>query len=320
MKLLDFLRTIALFLQFRLWRKIQLRKPYPAENCIFLDLNENAIHRYLTTLIQLLNRPDYQQSHTIIIPLDINILSEFHKGRNWKKYETMAVEHEQLRFAPRLKRFPWKRTSIDYFSPNKEEGHYTIPIGSHPLFTRIQPASDIRYKKVAIASAIDPLYNRFDTTLWSMPNRNQCFGFLKEHFPEVISDHLGAHEYSQLLASSSFFICLPGYIMPLCHNFYEALISLCIPIVHINYLVHLPAKLARILTSVTWREFSDLRELLSSIENGEFSEQDINRLRQKIDEYVKHEYKPSKIFQSMKKAEIIYLCAEEKSVNTLTQK
>lgn len=126
-------------------------------------------------------------------------------------------------------------------------------------------------------------------------------------------------DWFDILEDTDFFIHLPGYIQPWCHNQIESMASGAIPITEFPHLFH-PA-LRNGDNAITYREKDELLDILERIIHGYLSEAEINRLKANVLSYYnerlsfdafKRELKA--FLASPERVGRLYLCAGDFSV------
>ena len=93
----------------------------------------------------------------------------------------------------------------------------------------------------------------------------------------------------QTLATSDFFLCPPGFVMPMCHNTVEAMAVGAIPI--INYPEWFDPHLEHLKNCIAFEDRQDLLDKLNDV--LEMDETAIARLRQRVIDYHDHYLAPA---------------------------
>jgi hypothetical protein len=115
------------------------------------------------------------------------------------------------------------------------------------------------------------------------------------------------------LASSDFFLCPPGYIMPMCHNTVEALAVGAIPI--INYPEWFTPRLEHLKNCIVFNDKSDLIDKLSSVLM--MGDEQIAVMRQRAIDYYDNFLTPSSFtrrIEATKRQKIIVLMITDANV------
>lgn len=313
-KLKNLLRGVVCIVQFSLWKRLS---PPEDEKTIYIKLKRQDIHRYVEGLIRLLER-DGNAVH-LVLPMNFALLAFLHEGRNWRPYNTQLLTRPNVFFSWHLSGDEWKTVSIDYFNPVPPPSYFRIPIGPHPLFFEWSHPPQIEKSGHAFfAGNMSEAYAEFDEEFWGMPSRLNSIQYLQEYGGEkYVSDRIDTQHYLEGLNSHTFFICLSGLHMPLCHSLYEALYFQCIPLVHQKLLHFIDSELANLLAPYAWENNADLLDKLGEFEDHDPDQIKITQVRMR--EYWSTLLNPKHLYNSIHNADCILLCAEEKSVKLATQ-
>jgi hypothetical protein len=123
-----------------------------------------------------------------------------------------------------------------------------------------------------------------------------------------------AKNWLSTLASSDFFLCPPGYVMPMCHNAVEALAVGAIPI--INYAEWFDPSLEHLKNCVVFNDRSDLINKLNSV--LEMGDEQIAAMRQRAIDYYENFLTPSSFtrrIESNKRRNAIVLMITDANVS-----
>lgn len=313
-RLKNILRGVVCIVQFSLWKKLSSSEE---EKAIYIKLKRQDVHRYVEGLIRLLEREG--NSILIVLPLNFNLLSFLHEGRNWRPYNTQLLTRQNVHFCWNQGSHKWKHVSIDYFNPVPPPSHFRIPIGPHPLFFEWNhPPEAEKSGHAFFAGNISEAYSEFDEEFWGMPSRLNSIQYLQEFGGEkYVSDRIDTQHYLEKLSSHTFFICLSGVHMPLCHSMYEALYFQCIPVVHRKLLSFVDSDLADLLAPYAWENNADLLEKLNDFEVYNPNQIKITQLQ--MSEYWSTLLDTQSLHNLINNADCILLCAEEESVKLATQ-
>lgn len=317
MNLFTTIRGVLCGLQFKLWRSYRFKRNHTGR-VLFLNIDESVLHRYILCNSNLLNQRDCVIQ--TILPLNLSLLAELHKGRNWKPYEIALLNSEFFLWEWPLKDRPWKQVSSNYFAQRVKEKTFRVPIGPHPLFWKWEhPDPSVKKSKdFFFAGAIHDGYNAFDEEIWQMPNRIRTFEYLLHAFPSQFTKKRKPQEaYLRMLKEHHFFIGLPGVCMPLCHNIYEAIYFQCTPLLHANTLQYIDKKLQAIIEPYCWNSLANLQDILISIQKGTYKPH-YTRLQIELEAYWQSELTPEALFRKIELADSILICAEEKSVSLIS--
>lgn len=288
----------------------QIRKnPHNYDMHVILDAV--AIHRYILTL----HSNALHHGERLILNTSISSVISAH-NMNHSRYHTMVYEECFFSFDKSNR----NATLLDhhYFQSSQ---HYRVPIGFHPLFT--PPKSvDLSNKKpgsIQFLGNSQREYEKFDSTFWGMPSRITTLKLIQSQYPELGYRTNNREEYREILFETTYFICLPGFCMPLCHNLYESMICGCIPLLHVNYAKWLDSKLQSLLKQVTYNNDLQLLEWIEQIKNNN-SPINEKELAQNLITYCKDKLSWQSIKSSIQHSDKSLICAEEVSVKLAMSK
>ena len=251
--------------------------------------------------------PQFMVSLKISPSLAITLGQHIHIG----SYEKRIATHPNLQL--RLVSSNSTLVSSDFF---KAQSADRIPIGVHPNFpkqiknNKKKEANTITF----VGSRLD-YYSKFDSKLWSMPNRIDHWDYIASEIASItMKDRFSnQQDYIDHLQKSSFFLCLPGYIMPPCHNLYESMCLGCVPILHESYHKHLPLAVQFATRHFLYSDLHQLKKLALAIQNGELALRETTA-RNEISALARSNFG---IQESLLDLNKIALCAEEHSVDLL---
>ena len=275
------------------------------ESGLRVRLDALAIHRYILTLHRLaLNDGDRLILNTSVG----SVLS----ARNMEAGPYFKMAYEDCFFSFAKPRQIAPLLDHHYFQSGQ---HYRVPIGYHPMFTppdsvtvANKRAGSIRF----VGSAVSH-YAHFDEDFWQMPTRLSTLNRVLAEHPEIWEHLHPMDRYRDVLTETEFFLCLPGFSMPLCHNLYESMICGCIPLVHVNYAKWLDRELQSILKPVTYQSDDELLDWIPRIKSGEFISHP-EELALAVMAHCKKALSWPSIKSSILSSEKALICAEEVSV------
>ena len=256
-------KSILGIFRFRIWKKIHFIAK-PGINYLFINIESNhLLDRYLLNFLQQLNT---RNRTIIVLPFKLKFFRRFFEGRNWRPYQTMLVESNEVYFTFTNFKTDWKEVSFEYFDSNPEiSDSIRIQIGPHPIhFENFREISVNQFRTgIFFAGAQTEDYHRcFSKEIWKMPNRMESIKFLQENGQgQIISSRINHDQYCEPLKSHRYFLALPGMHMPLCHNVFEAIFCGCIPVIHSLYLKLLPKELQEPLMPYSWETHDELLEM-----------------------------------------------------------
>lgn len=278
-------------------------------NSIQLYIGAKGIHRYLL----ILHQASQKAGANLVIHVnfwDIIRHINHHQGRYHKEiYRTC-----KLTFA--RPNSDCIQIHFDYFQ--QSEG-YRIPIGCHPLFQLPTYKPDHpRRTKVNFLGANTAQYAQFRTDIWGMPSRADTLLKIQQKYPHIGRRTSNIEQYAKALRDTQYFICLPGMHMPLCHNFYEAILSGCTPLIHRNYAAWIDPALRQKLLPFTYTTDNQLLLWIEQIENDKFVD-NRTELTQPIFELCSQSLSWKSIRKSIETNKEVLICAEESSLELLLQ-
>jgi hypothetical protein len=242
-----------------------------------------------------------------------------------------------------------KFISPDYYKVDHDHSTFHIPISMHPNIymvdlwkTTIEP-NLIRINSIIFAGNInDPVYNHSSNeNTFNVLNRHNLVTFLKSlsissilnpqslldyyqnHSIVLIdnqNDYLPFQEYLETLSKFNFFLALPGYIKPTCHNLTEALSRATIPIIQKEYNDVLKPKLIDQKNAIVFNSLEDLNDKI--LQAFALPEKNVIAMRIGVLKYYEENLTPASVVEKIldKKVRTIYLEAEEESVALLNHR
>lgn len=305
----DMKKKVRFLLHFTmgLFTVLKPSKRYKREGPAQLVLNAEPVHlnRYLLNAV--LHLKDRVTVQVEASPRNLVSIGELKRSG---RLGAELLECPQITF--RRERTANISLSIDYF---QEQFDNRLPIWGHPKFNETWVRDTIKTTQVVFAGSHRSAYRGFNESLWSMPNRIEQVEFIAKHIPDIaVYEWIASNrEYARLLSKSSHFLCLPGYRMPLCHNFYEAIHFGCVPIVHTSYHKWLEPNLRNAIQPFTYSTMDALQMLVDRIQSGKL-DAETHSTQLKIQNWIESDYELDLILkEALAKGEII-LCAEEASV------
>lgn len=278
---------------------------------LVIEVKTHHLNRYLLNAMHRL-----QNRVTIQLPASHRNLAEIGELKRSGRLGSELLECSQINF--RRKKPANVALSIDYFQGQFDN---RLPIWRHPKFNESWTRDTSKITQVVFAGSHQSAYREFNEALWAMPNRLNHIEFIAENIPNIHILHWipSNKDYAQLLATSSHFLCLPGYKMPLCHNLYEAIEFGCVPIVHVSYHKWLEPVLRCATASFTYSSLESLRLLVDRIVSGEMT-LETHSAQSKIQDWIDNDYGLEEILNSSIAHGETILCAEEDSVTIHKQR
>ncbi|UZH55645.1 hypothetical protein JRG66_01760 [Salinimicrobium tongyeongense] len=238
--------------------------------------------------------------------------------------------------------------SRDYYFLNQErkEYSYRIPMTMHPLFYHLDywktPVKMNHKRKRSVffsGNLSSGPYQNFKKEIFKQENRTEICHFLKEgslykeiekvenleeyikseeDFRVIMIDSVKSNINMPLLrptlSSFNFFLALPGFLVPHCHNLIEALSSGTIPIIHKNYAAVMTPPLLNLENAIV---FDDLEDLVEKIQYAfNLDDETILKMRKAVQFYYKTNLTPSSVIKKIlsNKENSFYLQAEQNSL------
>lgn len=177
-------------------------------------------------------------------------------------------------------------------NPNPEQ--FTFPLLMHPfvykenLHHSLLGMNTKKHITLLFCGNCNPYYDTvFAPKYFGVPNRIKTIEFIKERFqtysPVDASLHtlmkdpirlaiinskknsFGTSGYLKLVGASKFFLALPGYRAPTCHNVYEAIALGSVPIIHKNLLPFYGSLLIENYNCLSYNNLENLAQLLKKL-------------------------------------------------------
>jgi hypothetical protein len=353
MKVLSLFRKVFYYPEklslFCLYRMRQEKKPAP-EKYIYLEVGNNVYKRYLYTLLKFFSLQGYSVYMRGNADIFYSIMSEnyahyllkegilrFGKLRNVSIYKTNADWEGIL--------------SPDYFNDNgiREKNSFHFPMTQHPLMYHagwwneeiplikrkmsVFMAGNLDanvYTQTSLGGAFN-ICSRFTVyeflknsqQLFEMERIQDLYEYLEGEYDQdiVLVNRLKfdvpMDKLRNLLSRFSFFLALPGMIMPFSHNIIEAMSCGCIPLIEEKYASMFSPPLKHQTHVILFSGLEDLAEKISLIFH--MDDGSVESMRRNVQEYYEEHLTPHKVIAKIEKSKPakIYLQAEDYSVGLL---
>ncbi|WP_133525466.1 hypothetical protein [Flavobacterium sp. 245] len=330
----------------------------PKDKKVYIDIRDITLNRYLFNFMKFFVLMDYTvylpNDSSIIGKMSINskkgelkyaamILKEKIKiGKPSKKSNALWITKEQL--------------SNDFFNSKYYDNklYYHVPMSKYPLmynseYLSINTDFKTNRKKSGFMSGNfdEKRYEEITkSNYFDIPNRREIFNYInaqsynkkiksQEEFVDFLKSdedsavvlinaqddfRLSFYELLKSLEKFSFFIALPGVVMPQSHNLMEAIGVGCIPIIHETYANLFVPPLVNNETALVYKNKNELNDLL--VQCFAMSQEDILILRKKVVDYYDLYLSPSSIVEKIvnSKFDKIFIQAEHISLNLLENK
>lgn len=318
----------------------------------YFDLNGNYSARYLYLLVKFLHRQGFGVyfrpcpafvRHVLKDAYATMIFSENLARFSYKKPPHALCVSERGDTGLRL--------STDFFKEllgNACPGDsYHFPVGMHPLqyhlkVDNIEYQTNNRSNTLFFSGNFNPKhYARFSKTgIFDMPNRIEIFDHLLQSGLDMVRNpdatqletaffnhqvvicntdccKIPHEKWRFVLSRMDFVLCMPGIIVPFCHNIVEAMSVGTVPVLHEDYANLFRPPLKNKQDCMTFTGLGDLEEVC---ENAlKLPEAEKTMLRAGVARYYKAHLTPRAVVENIIKPElkVVYLQAEQHSLKQL---
>ena len=318
------------------------------KRAVFFDTSHIAINRYLYSFLKMFQLMGY----SVFIPLDSKTANTLSNTRGEFRYASRLISEKVIKFgkppAEAIK-FTKDKMSIAYF--NEDQKGYRVPVCCYPWFYKnykrfgeLELNGD-RKNSVFMSGNIDPkFYDRLsDAEIFSqLPSRKKTADFLRKSsyfYPVTNNGKLDAfikdtldskviiidsssdfridlEALPSLLQEFTFYLALPGILVPQSHNLTEAMLFGCIPVLHKEYAQLLDPPLESFKNAIVFNSLEELEALLPKI--FELKAVQINQMRQQVREYYNIYLSPKAVTEKVLQSRgTIFIQAEQISLNKL---
>ena len=300
-----------------------------AKKIIFFDTSEIAVNRYLYCFFKMFQLEGY----TVFIPLDINTANILSNTKGEFKYASWLVNEKVIKFEKPSSaglKIPKDRLSNAYYN-DYEEG-YHVPVCCYPWiyknydsFIGLQLKED-RKNSLFMSGNIDPRYydSISDTPIFSkLPSRKKTADFLRStnyFYPVKTNEELisllnnstdnkviiidsskdfriGLEALPFILQEFSFYLALPGILVPQSHNLAEAMLFGCIPVLHKEYAELLEPPLESFKNAIVFNSLEELSSIIPKI--FALDDSQIKQLRQNAVTYYNRYLSPEAVVKKI---------------------
>ena len=224
----------------------------------------------------------------------------------------------------------YRKISYDYLSDMAEpkDDTYAFPLLLHPyhyknqLHQTFDPSPNPKSIKLFFQGNTGQHYDTiYSNKYFGVPNRHETIAFLQKHFSPVQptnassrdllknplglliinskNNQIGEREYLQLLSSADYFLALPGFRAPTCHNVYEAVFCESIPIIHENLIPFYGKLLMAHQNCLVYSNLEQLKAIIQDIIDEKVSKQ-TKLLKSNLIETKQKYLEPSKVLLPLK--------------------
>ena len=241
--------------------------------------------------------------------------------------------------------------SRDYYflSLERKEHYIPIPMTMHPLFYHLDywqtavKMNEKRKRSVFFSGNLSSgPYQNFKKEIFKQENRTEISHFLRRNslFKEIknmvrLEEYIESEEdflvimmnsvnsninmpiLRSILSGFNFFLALPGFLVPHCHNLIEALSSGTIPIIHKNYARLMTPPLVHLENAVLFENLEDLDEKIHFA--FKLDEEQITKMRKSVENYYTKNLTPSSVVEKIlsNKENSFFLQAEQNSITEI---
>ncbi len=337
------------YLLFHLYR-IRQKKIQVSSKYIYLDIGKNVYKRYLYTLLKFFSL----QGYSIIMRGSAELFYSI-KSENYAHYllaEGIISFGKPDSHSINKSNTDWKGIlSPGYYNENgfREMNIFHFPMTQHPLMYHagwwnekilminrkrsifMAGNFDIKAYSQSNLEGVFNIYSRLTVyeflknsqRLFEMESIQDFYDYLEsDHDQEIILINrlkfdVPMDKLRNLLSRFSFFMALPGMIMPFSHNIIEAMSCGCIPLIEEDYASIFSPPLKHQTHVISFKGLKDLTEKINNIflmDDGQ-----IESMRQSVLEYYEDHLTPHKVIAKIEKRKPtkIYLQAEDYSVGML---
>lgn len=330
----------------------------PKQKKIYIDVRGIVLNRYLFNFIKFFTLNDYTvylpYDSSVIGKLS------FDNKNGEPKYASMILKEKIKIGKPRKNTgVSWiakEQLSNDFFNSEyyNNKLYYHVPMSKYPLMYNSEYlsmntdlVSDRKISGFMSGNFENTRYTRITkNNYFDIPNRVEIFTFLSSQsynkeiktqnelisFIESDQDNvvllinaeddfrLSFSELIRTLEKFSFFIALPGVVMPQSHNVIEAMSVGCIPIIHDTYANLFVPPLVNNETTLVYKSKEELNDLL--LESFTKSQEEIAILRKNVVDYYDMYLSSSSVVEKIisNQFDKIFIQAEHISLNLLENK
>lgn len=335
------------------YRKLCKKKPNLSNSkTVFVNFdNPNLYHRFFYLLLKFYQLEGYQ----IIYPMSFSKFRNLRNGESYlslivKEYNFLFIDTIKPEGCIEISDKNFSANYFKkYFNGNEEANAYHIPMSFHPLmYSKNLWKEDVPETRTRVNSIFcygnfdEKVYTEIDATNFHVLNRVKMFSICQklERFHSLsnqkdletlitnkphgkivfaIKDQFNVpiEKVRAYLSEFNFFLCCPGVVMPLCHNFVEAMSVGTIPVIQRQYAEVIYPNLKNGENAILFEDQEELERLLN---NDLFSISKVHlkslseNAKKYYQEFLTPTYVVKKINESVGKS-MIYLNAEHRSVN-----
>lgn len=296
--------------------------------------NPNIYHRYFYLLLKFYKIAGY----TIYYPMGFQKFRNLRNGEPYLSLILKEKDFLSIKNPPKSSEAILLRDddfSADYFADHfarRSESGFHLPMNFHPLMYHQNLWNEkIDTEKHRINSVFfygnfdDEAYRDIEKTPFDILGRMQILEILQpqENFISVKSQSqlnqlisakpdgklifaikeqymVPIEKVRETLSHFRFFLCCPGVIVPLCHNFAEAISVGTVPVLQAEYARVVYPELRHLENAVIFEDEADLFKKLDEI--FKMSQDDFSNMRRNVLEYYSRHYTPENVLKKVNAA------------------
>lgn len=335
------------------YQKLLNKKPnLNNSKTVFVNFdNPNLYHRFFYLLLKFYQLEGYQ----IIYPMSFSKFRNLRNGEPYlslivKENNFLYIDSVKPQDCIEISDKNFSANYFKkYFDGNTEAHAYHVPMSFHPLmYSKNLWKEEIPEPKIRVNSIFcygnfdEKVYTEIDSTNFNVLNRVIMYSICQqlEHFISLNSQkdldtlitnkaagkvvfavkdqfNVPIENVRAYLSEFNFFLCCPGVVMPLCHNFVEAMSVGTIPVIQRQYAEVVYPNLRNGENAILFENQEELERLLKN-DLFAISEVELKSLGENAKKYYHEFLTPNnvvmKINESIGKS-MVYLNAEHRSVN-----
>ena len=317
------------------------------EKKIFFDISKIAINRYLYSFFKMFQLEGY----TVYIPKSTETANILCNDKGEFRYASWLLSEKVIKFGNPLGseiiKFKKDQLSNEYF--NAQISGYHVPMSCYPWFykdySRFKDLivkedrkssvfmsgniDDEFYDQISESKYFDTIPSRKKTAeclkhnpfYYRLKNKEELNKFLNGQIDNkiVIIDsskdfRIDIDKLPDVLNKFSFYLALPGILIPQSHNLIEAMLCGCIPVIHKDYANLLTPPLESFHNAIVFGSLTELENLIKKL--FQMEEIEIQRLRKNVLAYYNVYLTPEAVVKQVIKnsSKKIFIQAEHLSI------
>lgn len=304
---------------------------FPAKKkSVYFDVSEVSINRYLYSFFKMFQLEGY----SVYVPRNIELANVLSKNKGEFKYASCLVSEGVVKFGKPsgMEPFTFSKDQLcnDYF--NFEIEGYRVPMSCYPWFYKRYArfknyrVNELRKHSIFMSGNIDDQYydqiskNKLFETI---PSRLKTADYLRKtsfFYPLRTAEELDVFlngnvdkkviiidsskdfripldNLAYTLNQFSFYLALPGIIIPQSHNLMEAMLCGCIPVIYRDYANLLDPPLEPFKNAIIFSSLKELEDLVEKV--FQMKAMDIQRMRSNVEAYYQSYLTPSAVVKKV---------------------